>query len=757
MLASKNRLRIPVIMCLIAFMGFFQDISAQSQLRILPLGNSITRGSMCLNGNIYDCTEGLKDSDAIGYRDRLDIYDCTNGLLDSEAIGYRNSLYNLLDNSGYNIDFVGGNKYGYSIMSDSDNAGFSGIKDQELADIIESGSTSSKWGQVTPGPYLDYYPADIVLLHIGTNDVLADEYTDVSNVTRLLNAIDDYETENGKPVLVFLAKIINPQSVSCGNDYKTTQYNNRLVSMAQSRISAGDKLVVVDMNCGAGINYYTDMTDQAHPNQTGYDKMADKWFEVIDGYNTAPVVSQIPNQSIAQGASFAQISLDNYVSDAEDSPADMIWSFHPSSPTYLNVSIEENRIATISAKDSEWSGYEEIEFVAMDRGKVVTGLQKTDNCVTRFSIAWAPEIIGQEDITIDQEQALEITLDHVILADAENAPSGLSILVSAGSNYTVNGTTITPADNFYGQISVPVVVVDDGTESNTWPLVVNVSQVNNPPVITSSPITIAYTNGLYQYLVTASDADPGDELSYSASQKPTWLNIDAGSGLLYGTPLSGQEGLYDITVKVSDGYSEDEQNFTLTVIFRNQAPLIVSEPSLVINSGQTYTYGIMATDNDQDPLKYFASILPDWLEFMPVAQVLIGTPSNSDSGSNMVSLGVTDQTDTTYQSFMIDVSPVAGNPESGIDLNTRVYPNPVNDRMVIDLEELYSFGDIVVFELFDMTGRRVIQMELYDQLTEVSLSDYGLSEVIYLYQLSVQSTRNKVVSGKLLKSSSGLY
>lgn len=736
MLASKKHLSIPIILCLIVFMAIAQDISAQTQLRILPLGNSITRGSMCLNGDIYDCTDGL---------------------LDSEAIGYRNSLYNLFDNSGYNIDFVGGNKYGYSIMSDSDNAGFSGIKDQELADIIESGSTSSQWGQVTPGPYLDYYPTDIVLLHIGTNDVLADEYTNISNVTRLLDAIDDYETENGSPVLVFLAKIINPKNASCGNDYKTNQYNNRLVSMAQSRISSGDKLVVVDMNCGAGINYYTDMTDQAHPNQTGYEKMADKWFEVIDAYNTAPVVSQIPNQSVGQGASFSQISLDSYVTDVEDLAQDIIWSFHPSSPTHLNVSIDENRIATITAKDPEWSGSEEIEFVAMDRGKVVAGLQKTDNSVTRFSIDWAPEIIGQQDITISEGQALNITLDKLELADPDNAPSGLYLLVSTGSNYSVSGTTITPADNFYGQLSVPVRVVDGGTESNSYPLLVNVSQVNNPPEITSSPVTQSYTNGLYQYSLTASDPDAGDVLVYSASQKPIWLSIASVSGLLSGTPVSGQEGFYDITVEVSDGSSMDEQSFTLEVVFKNQAPVITSEPSLGIAAGQNYTYGIMASDNDQDLLTYFASIKPDWLEFIPGAQVLIGSPSNSDSGGNMVSLGVTDMIDTTYQTFMIDVSAIAGSPETNIDLSSMVYPNPVQDRMMIDLEEIYKTGDIVVFELFDMTGKKVIQMELYERLTEVFLPAYGVSDGIYLYQLSNQSARSKIISGKLLKSSSGIY
>jgi len=123
----------------------------------------------------------------------------------------------------------------------------------------------------------------------------------------------------------------------------------------------------------------------------------------------------------------------------------------------------------------------------------------------------------------------------------------------------------------------------------------------------------------------------------------------------------------------------------------------------------------------------------------------------------MVSLGVTDQTDTTFQTFNVDVSQVAGSPQSYIGLSNMVYPNPTQDRMVINLEEVYSQGDRVVFELFDMTGRMVIKMELFEQMTEISLAAYGLSDGIYLYQLNKKTTGLEVYSGKLLKSSSGLY
>ncbi len=492
------------------------------------------------------------------------------------------------------------------------------------------------------------------------------------------------------------------------------------------------------------------MADQAHPNQTGYEKMADQWYSAIDAYNTAPVVSQIPNQTIAQGGTFTQINLDNYVSDSEDNPQEMIWSISPSNPQYFTVSIDENRRATITPKNAQWSGAEDITFIAMDRGKVVTALQKTDECTTRFSVDWLPEIIGQEELSVAEGGSLTITLDDLIIADPDNAPAGLYVVVNPGSHYTVNGTTITAEDDFFGQLTVPVKIVDGGNESDIYPLLVDVVQVNWPPEISSSPVTEAYTNGLYEYAVEATDPDPADILVYSASTKPDWMQINGSTGVLSGIPARGEEGFYDVTVEVTDGNYVDDQSFTVEVILQNQAPLITTEPEVTISAGQTYTYGILATDADNDPLSYFATTIPEWLEFIPAAQVMIGVPGNSDSGDNLVILAVTDQIDTTYQSFIIDVSFVSGRDELELDMAKMIYPNPVSDILVIDLAELYNPGEGAIFRLFDMTGKKVMQREITDPLTEISMSASGLREGIYLYQLSSPKTPDKVITGKLI-------
>jgi len=257
----KKRFRITTNLALVLVLIALTVSGAKAQtIRIMPLGNSITAGNMCINGDIDSCVL----------------------LGGNNAVGYRLRLFNLLTSAGYDIDFIGSELYGNSLMTDADCAGFGGIRDSKLADIMETGS-STHTGYVTAGPYMDYFPADIVLLHIGTNDVLAAD-TAEADVDRILDAIDDFEMANDTTVMVFLARIISTRGDPCGTNPWVIAYNEIIDDLAASRQAAGDSLILVDMECDAGLDYENDFMDQVHPNQNGYDRMGDVWFEAIDSW-----------------------------------------------------------------------------------------------------------------------------------------------------------------------------------------------------------------------------------------------------------------------------------------------------------------------------------------------------------------------------------------------------------------------------------------------------------------------------------------
>jgi hypothetical protein len=146
------------------------------------------------------------------------------------------------------------------------------------------------------------------------------------------------------------------------------------------------------------------------------------------------------------------------------------------------------------------------------------------------------------------------------------SPSG-SVIVNQGSDKTF---TITPDSGY----SIDDVLVDGSsvgavssytftniTQNHTISAAFN-ANVNNAPVIISTPVTSATKNQAYSYDVTAADSD-GDTLTYSLTTTPSGMSINSSTGLITWTPTTA--GAYNVTVMVSDGALFDTQSYTITV------------------------------------------------------------------------------------------------------------------------------------------------------------------------------------------------
>ncbi len=81
--------------------------------------------------------------------------------------------------------------------------------------------------------------------------------------------------------------------------------------------------------------------------------------------NDTPVVSDIPDQIIGEHGSFAPISLDDYVDDADDPDSVMTWTYR--GQVELSVDITD-RVAAVTAPSPDWDGFETIWFKACDPG-----------------------------------------------------------------------------------------------------------------------------------------------------------------------------------------------------------------------------------------------------------------------------------------------------------------------------------------------------------------------------------------------------
>ena len=224
---------------LIVFIFFIQIILvsvAAAATKIMPLGDSITLGNEDLIPN------------------------------PDEWVGYRETLYSDLIDQGYDIDFVGSQDNGS--FADPWHEGHGGFAADGIRDNV----------YLNGSDYLGSNPADVILLHIGTNDISDNQPTDgiVDEVEQILVKIDEYEVDIGKDVPVLLALIILRDDDKNPN---TIAFNNEVREMAELRIAGGDNIIIVDMQ--NALLYPEDLADNYHPNSTGYNKMADVWFDAL--------------------------------------------------------------------------------------------------------------------------------------------------------------------------------------------------------------------------------------------------------------------------------------------------------------------------------------------------------------------------------------------------------------------------------------------------------------------------------------------
>lgn len=452
-------------------------------------------------------------------------------------------------------------------------------------------------------------------------------------------------------------------------------------------------------------------------------------------YNHSPVIVSTPITTVNQNEAY-----DYQFEASEIDAGDVLTIEAISKPDWMTFSfVPGNSTAQLSGTP----GNEDV-------GTTGINIRVTDGSVS-VNQTFNLEVVNVNDIpvitsspllTIDQNSAYSYTVEAV---DPDGDDLVYSAPVKPASFQFDPATQIlsgTPTNDDVGVVDITV-RVSDGTEDVDQVFQITVNNVNDAPVISSTPATEIFQGEEYKYTVIATDPD-GDDLTYSAPILPGWLVFDGNTHRLSGI-TEDFVGLVDVTIEVTDGSEKTSQVFQIEVKNVNDLPVITSDPVTSVRVGESYLYQITATDEDPgDELTFIAESIPAWLSLTAASSsaILSGTPGVGDKGTSAVIIKVSDGTGEVIQAFSVTVDGGVG-VEKSDGMVSRVYPIPATDKVYFELIERGN----VLLSIYDATGA-ILKSFKFEDTDEVMVDITDLADNLLFYKLTLN---NNSTVGKIIK------
>ena len=394
--------------------------------------------------------------------------------------------------------------------------------------------------------------------------------------------------------------------VDDGNDVRTIEADFfinspiKLVSIPVMQATVGQqykyKIMTTDLNKGSLLpfSHVVKLEDTEKARVYAVNIADDVYRENVDRYigdwNAADVV-YMTSQGEMESDEFNRLNLKRYVHS-------IFWE-----DDRLIIIIEEKDDRSVSVKDALW------EFFQGSKGK-------------------PPKVI------VERRSAIRYTL--------EEFPDGMEV-----DEFT--GTLLwTPGKDQYDTYPIKLVVSDGYTkDEQSFDL-----YVNHPATIVSQAPKAALVEEMYKYQVQVEDKNADAELHYELVKGPQGMQL-SNTGKLVWIPKASQVNKHTFSIKVSDGYHEDNQTGR---IFVNIPPSIISRPKPVGLTGYEYRYRVVAEDLNNDRVTFRSIRLPKYASFNKKTGQFKWRPRNSQLGPQDVIITAIDERGaTTTHQFQIHV------------------------------------------------------------------------------------------------------
>lgn len=488
----------------------------------------------------------------------------------------------------------------------------------------------------------------------------------------------------------------------------------------------------------------------------------------VNQINDPPSFAAIPNQQVAENSPAGSVTITG-ISKGPMEEAQQLTFVATSSNTALveNPVIQYNGTGASAVLSyvikANASGVATLTIVAIDNGSNAAPNQNS------YSSSFQVEVLE-----INTAPTLDVLNNITIMEDAEqqNVPlSGISAGPGETQALTLTVTTNKPElfelldiaytspqpsglmqfkmkQNAFGTAEVSVMVTDNGSglapHANTFTrkFSVIVQPVNDPPIFTSVPVSVAAMGEEYEYKIRASDPD-GEKIAIAATTKPVWASLSGGNNgeaRLYGKPPDGVLGNFDVIMQAKDGTSEVLQSFTIYVNARpDLVPLtVVTEEDLAVRF-QTSFFTTGYSDQNDNALQAVQ------ITRLPVSGKLILATQDVTTGDTIPSTSLAELRYEPAGNFFGEDS-FAWSAFDGYHFSKASAPVAIKVLPVNDAPQLILQGDTLHYEV---NGESAFVFPLADisdpdndTLTRASITFNAAGYIPEMDVLEFQSTTN---------------
>ena len=417
-------------------------------------------------------------------------------------------------------------------------------------------------------------------------------WTGIKTATFNINAIDDAPTLNTITNLTQLEDANDLNITLVANDIEgndiTYDVSSSNSSIATAIVDVNGNLIITQKNNANGVVSF-------EVNATANSKTVTKNFDLnITAVDDKPTFTTSITNPNVQDEDFTDFNITLTSNDTEDDNV----TYHATSSDTAKVKIDVVRnILVISSVLNEYgtvrvdynvtqdsnnslfdTGFFNFTVNSVnDKPTFVTTLSdltiNEDNGTTNYDIN-VTDIEGDElNVTVESNNTNILTI-----SPSWNGLLKLADYTNINKPLDFNLTTVKDAN---GMVKITIITKDDGDLNSTQTFDINVSAVNDKPILSTIP-TQTKDEDFTTYSLDLNGTDVDDSnLTYTAISNNTDLvTVDVIDNNLTFTSVANANGTTTIDVNVTDGKLTDSKTFTINVSSQNDTPIINVDTNL---------------------------------------------------------------------------------------------------------------------------------------------------------------------------------